>query len=174
MNTIKLVMNLLNGVVYVCILGFLAIAAPLVMGYHPVVVLSGSMEPTYGVGSVIYYKEASFEEIAVGDPITFQNSEDGIMVTHRVVEKDEAARAFGTEGDANGGRDPGMVSYENVIGKATPFCIPYAGYFVNAGKQPMIIFVMVLILLMGIVTDQVVKKQGSEKRGKGEGASQKE
>ena len=102
MKSLKLITNILSAIVYVCIIGFLAIAAPLVMGYHPVVVLSGSMEPTYHVGSVIYYKATPFEQINVGDPITFVGAEGGAMVTHRVIEKDESARAFGTEGDANG------------------------------------------------------------------------
>ncbi len=115
MKTLKHITNFLCIIVYVCIIGFLAIAAPLALGYHPVVVLSGSMEPTYHVGSVIYYKAAPFEQINVGDPITFVGAEGGAMVTHRVVEKDETARAFGTEGDANDGRDPGMVPYSNVV-----------------------------------------------------------
>ena len=51
MKTLKHITNFLSIIVYVCIIGFLAIAAPLVLGYHPVVVLSGSMEPTYHVGA---------------------------------------------------------------------------------------------------------------------------
>lgn len=155
MKQLKLFTNLLTGIVYLVIFGFLALAAPLVMGFRPVVVLSGSMEPTYRVGSVIYYQKTPFEQIQVGDPITFLSSENGVMVTHRVVEKDETGRAFGTEGDANGGRDPGMVPYENVVGKATPFCIPYAGYYVNAGRQPAVIAMMVLILLAGTIVDKL-------------------
>ena len=131
MKSLKLITNILSAIVYVCIIGFLAIAAPLVMGYHPVVVLSGSMEPTYHVGSVIYYKAVPFEQINVGDPITFLGAEGGIMVTHRVIEKDESAKAFVTQGDANGSRDPGTVRYTNVVGKASKISIPYGGYFVN-------------------------------------------
>lgn len=166
MKSLKLITNILSAIVYVCILGFLAIAAPLVLGYHPVVVLSGSMEPTYHVGSVIYYKAASFEDINVGDPITFVGAEGGAMVTHRVIEKDESARAFGTEGDANGSPDPGMVPYTNVVGKASKISIPYGGYFVNYGKQPIVIGIMVLILLAGTVVDHLAKDDRDEKDGK--------
>lgn len=171
MKTAKLVMNFLSAIVYICILGFLAIAAPMVAGYHPVVVLSGSMEPTYGVGSVIYYKSVPFEQIQIGDPITFRGSEDGAMVTHRVVEKDESARAFGTEGDANGSRDPGMVPYDNVVGRATQFCIPYAGYFVNYGKQPVTIALLAFILGAGMFFDHLAgddKKKEKEPKKQGE------
>ena len=159
MKTVKCITNIFSTIVYVCIIGFLAIAAPMVLGYHPVVVISGSMEPTYHVGSVIYYKAVPFEQIHVGDPITFVGAKGGAMVTHRVVEKDENARAFGTEGDANDGRDPGMVSYENVVGKASRISIPYGGYFVNYGKQPVVIVLMVVILLAGTVVDHMVAKE---------------
>ena len=164
MKSLKLITNILSALVYVCIIGFLAIAAPLVMGYHPVVVLSGSMEPTYHVGSVIYYKATPFEQINVGDPITFVGAEGGAMVTHRVIEKDESARAFGTEGDANGSRDPGMVPYTNVVGKASKISIPYGGYFVNYGKQPIVIGIMVLILLAGTVVDHLAKDDKDSKK----------
>lgn len=172
MKTLKHITNFLSVIVYVCIIGFLAIAAPMVLGYHPVVVLSGSMEPTYHVGSVIYYKAAPFEQINVGDPITFRGSEDGAMVTHRVVEKDEGARAFGTEGDANEGRDPGMVPYENVVGKASRISIPYGGYFVNYGKQPPIIVLMVVILLAGTAVDHMAKDEDNKKGQEDTGTQQ--
>ena len=159
MKAIKKIFDVLSGLVYLCILLFLLIAAPLVLGYHPVVVLSGSMEPTYRVGSVIYYKEAPFEQISVGDPITFHGMDSDVLVTHRVVEKLEISREFGTEGDANGSRDPGNVPYENVVGKATKFCIPYAGYFVNYGKQPAAIVMMVAILLLGMLADRLCREE---------------
>ncbi len=166
MKTLKHITNFLSIIVYVCIIGFLAIAAPLVLGYHPVVVLSGSMEPTYHVGSVIYYKAAPFDQINVGDPITFVGAEGGVMVTHRVVEKDESAMAFGTEGDANDGRDPGMVPYANVVGKAGKISIPYGGYFVNYGKQPFVIGIMVVILLAGTIVDHLAKDEDDKKKEK--------
>lgn len=164
MKIVKLSMSFLTGIVYLCIIAYLAIAAPLVLGFHPVVVLSGSMEPAYKVGSIIYYKAAPFEEIQVGDPITFQNSEDGVMVTHRVAEKHETEHSFETAGDANGSRDPGTVPYDNVIGKASPFCIPYAGYFVSAGKQPAAIAAMVLVLLAGIAVDKILEEDAGKGR----------
>lgn len=164
MKACKKLFDLLSGLVYLCIIGYLLIAAPLVLGHHPVVVLSGSMEPTYGVGSVIYYKSAAFDEIQVGDPITFHGKDSKVLVTHRVVEKLEESREFATEGDANGSRDPGYVSYDNVVGKASSFCIPYAGYFVNYGKQPMAIVMMAAILLLGMAADHLFKEDKNEQQ----------
>lgn len=163
MKIIKQIWNIPTGIVYACIAAYLAIAAPLVLGFRPVIVLSGSMEPAYGVGSIIYYKKAPFEEIQVGDPITFHGEDASVLITHRVVEKHDAERAFETEGDANGSRDPGMVAYANVAGKATPFCIPYAGYFVTAGRQPGAVVAMVLILAAGMAIDRMAKDESKKK-----------
>ena len=54
MNVLKQLFNILSWPVYLCIAGYLLIAAPMLAGYRPVVVLSGSMEPAFPVGSVIY------------------------------------------------------------------------------------------------------------------------
>ena len=53
------------------------------VGLRPLVVLSGSMEPTYHVGSMVYVKSVDPESIEVGDPITFLINEDLDMATHR-------------------------------------------------------------------------------------------
>lgn len=160
MKIIRTVVKILSSLVYICIAAYLLIAAPIVLGHHPVVVLSGSMEPTYPVGSVIYYKQAPFEEINVGDPITFKSG--GVFVTHRVVEKDASAREFVTEGDANGSRDPGTVSYQNVAGKASKICLPFAGYLIDMGKKPILIVIMAGIILLDIILGSSNKKKKSQ------------
>ena len=66
----------------------------------PLAVLSGSMEPTYHVGSLIYVKDADPEEVQVGEPITFKISDD-TMVTHRVVAIDPGGPNLQTKGDAS-------------------------------------------------------------------------
>ncbi len=161
MKRIQKTLNILSWPVYLCIIAYLLIAAPLLAGYRPVVVLSGSMEPTYHVASVIYYKQAPFEQISEGDAITYQAGEDS-LVTHRVAEKLEVTRQFITKGDANPTQDPNPVSYENVVGKALPFSIPYAGYFVDFGKKPAVIGVMALILIGGMAADWLVKSESGE------------
>lgn len=56
------------------------------VGLTPYAVLSGSMEPTYHVGSLIYVKKIAPEEVEVGMPITFVVNEDLLLATHRVVD----------------------------------------------------------------------------------------
>lgn len=164
MKQIKQIFNILSWPVYLCIAAYLLIAAPILFGYRPVVVLSGSMEPTFPVGSVIYYKAALFDEIKEGDSITFHAGEGGSLVTHRVVEKQELSQSFVTKGDANESADPVPVSYGDVAGKTGRLCIPFAGYFVSYGKNPFVIGLMGTILIIGFLLDNIKEeKEQTEK-----------
>lgn len=64
------------------------------IGLTPYAVLSGSMEPTYHVGSLIYVKDVAPEDIVVGTPITFVVNEDLLLATHRVVGIDKRTTRF--------------------------------------------------------------------------------
>ena len=97
MKIFKKVVSYLSILCYVVIIALVLILAPMVVGYKPVVVLSGSMEPTYPVGSLIYYKAASFEDIKENDAITFRVDDD-TLVTHRVIVKNEISQTFVTKG----------------------------------------------------------------------------
>ena len=87
MKAIKTVGRLASTLLVTAVV-FLAIALVGVrlVGLTPYAVLSGSMEPTYHVGSLIYVKDIAPEDIAVGTPITFIVNEDLLLATHRVVE----------------------------------------------------------------------------------------
>lgn len=159
MKVIRVILNILSWPVYVCIAAGLLIAAPMVAGYRPVVVLSGSMEPTYHVGSIIYYKEAPFEQITQGDPITFHAGDGGSLITHRVVEKSEMNREFVTKGDANESADPNPVSYSNVAGKTSKLTIPYAGYLISVGRKPAVLAVLAAILVLGMLGDNLAPEK---------------
>lgn len=165
-----MIFSILSWPVYICIVLYLAIAAPILLGWRPVVVLSGSMEPTFHVGSIIYYKQVPFDQIQEGDPITFYIGDDGSMVTHRVVEKQAISQQFITKGDANEGNDPNPVKFQSVAGKATSFSLPYAGKFVEFGKQKPVIIIMALILILGIGLDSIgTKKKDSPETGQSSG-----
>lgn len=164
MKSLKTGLSILSWPVYLCIVAYLLIAAPMMLSFHPVVVLSGSMEPTYPVGSIIYYKAAAFNEIEAGDAITFRTGSGDALVTHRVVEKHEISEEFITQGDANETTDPNPVEYRNVVGRVGLFCIPFAGYFVTFGRQPVVIGVMAGILVLGILADHLVSEKKPEQK----------
>ena len=100
------------------------------IGLQIYTVISGSMEPTYHVGSLIYVKKVDPSTLKVKDPITFELS-DKTIATHRIVEivKDEETNTykFRTQGDANEDVDANLVEPNKVLGKAL-FTVPYLGY----------------------------------------------
>lgn len=135
----------------ILILAAAVLFLPKFVGMTPLAVLSGSMEPTYHVGSLIYVKDADPGAVQVGDPITFKISDD-TMVTHRVVAIDQEAKTFQTKGDANDNVDGGAVAYENLVGKPV-FTIPYMGYLaVYANTTTGMIVTVTIILVILILT----------------------
>ena len=100
---------------------------PRLMGLKTYKVLSGSMEPEYHVGSVVYVEKSSIDDIEVGDVITFYIN-DNTVVTHRVVDND--TESFHTKGDANETEDGGSVAYDKVVGKVV-LNVPYLGYILR-------------------------------------------
>ncbi len=106
-------------------------------GWRVDAVLTGSMEPSLDIGSLVVSRPADPESIVVGDIITFRpNSGDKTTVTHRVVgiERNSPLR-FLTKGDANVSLDPFTVSARNLVGKVY-FNAPYWGYFTEFLKTP--------------------------------------
>lgn len=162
MKVLNQLFKMLSWIVIAAIVIYLAIAAPIIFGYRSMVVLSGSMEPTYSVGSIIYYHECEFEELEVGDPVTFYAGES--LVTHRITTVNGLSRTVVTKGDNNMSEDPVPVEGNKIVGKATDFSIPYAGYFVSYGKHPAAIAVMAVILLLNYVLEKIVskRKEGGE------------
>lgn len=67
----------------------IALVGVRLVGLTPYAVLSGSMEPTYHVGSLIYVRNIEPKDIQVGMPLTFVVNEDLLVATHRVVNIEE-------------------------------------------------------------------------------------
>lgn len=144
-----------------------------VFGFQVFGVLSGSMEPTYPTGSLIYVKPAEQNELRVNDIITFSLSPN-VIATHRIVElvPDEANPSvvrYRTKGDANSVVDTDLVSYGSVIGKAS-FCVPLLGHFANYIQKPPGLYValVVSVLLIGFVflTDTLELQSRKKKKRK--------
>lgn len=136
----KKVLNVITSVfVGMVVVLVLALVGVRLLGIQTYVVLSGSMEPTYPTGSLLYVKHIDTNELKVGDPITFMVDEDTVA-THRIIEiipddEDSSILRFRTQGDANNSPDGTSVHYKNVIGKPI-LCIPYMGYVANFVQNP--------------------------------------
>jgi len=146
-------------------------------GLEVFTVLSGSMEPTYHVGSLVYVKKVDTSKLQAGDPITFMLDEDTVA-THRIVEvvpdsEDATVIRFKTKGDANDSVDGGLVHYKNVIGSPI-FSIPYLGYFADFIQNPpgtyIAISVGAVLLLLLFIPDLVFDSK-SEKEKENDTAS---
>ena len=142
-----------------------------VIGLQVFTVLSGSMEPAYHTGSLIYVKEEDAFELETGDVITFMLNEDTVA-THRIVEvvpdeTDSSVIRFRTKGDANNVEDGSLVHYKNVIG--TPvFTIPYLGYVASYIQKPPGMYVAIavgaFILMLSFIPDLFAKEEEEKKQ----------
>ena len=170
---VKKVWDIVSSVLVglVVLLAVLLVGARLV-GLQVFTVLSGSMEPTYHTGSLIYVKKVDPYTIKEGQPITFLLDENTVA-THRVVgivpdEEDPTVIRFRTKGDANEAEDGGLVHYKNVIG--TPiFSIPRLGYLAEYIQHPPGMYVAIsvgAILLLLVFLPDIFSEDNQEETPK--------
>ena len=175
-KSFKKIWNVVSGILValVVLLALLLVGARIV-GLQVFTVLSGSMEPTYHTGSLIYVKKVDPYTIREGQPITFMLDENTVA-THRVVgivsdEADASVIRFRTKGDANEAEDGSLVHYKNVIG--TPvFTIPYLGYVADYIQHPPGMYVAIscgaVLLLLVFLPDLFASDKDAKKKGKRE------
>lgn len=171
-RSIKKVWNTVTTLLVVVIVLFAVLMVGVrIAGLQVYTVLSGSMEPVYHTGSLIYVKSVDPYEIEEGQVITFMLDENTIA-THRVVEivpdeEDTSVIRFRTKGDANDAEDGSLVHYKNVIG--TPvFTIPYLGYLADYIQKPpgmyLAISVGAIVMLLMFLPDIFSDSNEEEKR----------
>jgi len=135
---------------------------PNFFGCKGLAVLTGSMEPKIGVGTLVYIKEVEPDTLEIGDVITYRISKES-LVTHRVTENNENEKYVITKGDANDAED-GMIPYDALVGKEM-FYIPKLGYVSMYIKTPLGIGVgcgiLVIIILLTFLPD-VLEPNGNE------------
>lgn len=128
--------------------------------YSMIIILSGSMEPTIGTGSVlISKKQADYSE---GDVITFRKMEDEI-ITHRIIKRLEDGTTFKTKGDANEDEDIFVTQKNSIIGRAM-FTIPYFGYLINFSKTKLGIILIFILPATYLITEEIIKIKRELKR----------
>lgn len=136
----KIALRILTSVL-VCVVVFfaLSISATRLFGLQVYGVLTGSMEPVYPTGSLIYVREINTDKLEVGDVISFRISQN-VIATHRIVElvpdeNEPNLIRYRTKGDANDAVDASLVNKYDIIGKVV-FCIPKMGYFMDFIQSP--------------------------------------
>ncbi|MBQ3081948.1 MAG: signal peptidase I [Clostridia bacterium] len=176
-KTIKTIWNAVTWTIVILVVVFaLLLVGVRLFGYQVFTVLSGSMEPTYHVGSLVYvdYFDKDPEQqksLKVGDPVTYMAGEKTV-VTHRITavvvdEEDPSIIRYATKGDNNATGDQSLLHYKNVIGKPV-FSIPYLGYVADYVQNPPGLYVAialgVVVVLLAFLPDILFPEEKEQKK----------
>ena len=164
-KTLKQIWNVVSTILVVLIvLCAVFLMGSRLMGYRVFTIISGSMEPEYSVGDLIYVKDVDVNSIKVGDPITFIMNEELVVATHRVIRIDTEKQHFYTKGDMNETTDP-PVHFNNVIG-VPQFSIPWLGYVSNFIQNPPGMYITlgvgVVLIVLVFLPDFIGRKKENE------------
>ena len=126
-----------------------------ILGYKPIIIISGSMEPQYMTNSVGLVKGCSVEDVEIGDVIMFKHK--NMKIIHRAIDilEDSRGKYILTKGDANDIADGIPITDDVLIGKLvshTNKAVPIVNYFmVSPGElNPVAItqtFIMMVIII---------------------------
>ena len=135
-----------------------AIVVPSLLGMKALTVISGSMEPTLGVGSLVLDERIAPLDARPGDIVSFPDpTRGGTLVTHRVrrVRAEGATAFFVTKGDANNASERWSVPTKGEIGRVA-YHVPKVGYvraFITGRNARFAILGGVLLLGLWILAD---------------------
>ncbi len=161
-NKLKKIWNIASTVIVVLtVLCAVFLVGSRLMGHQVYTVISGSMEPIYNVGDLIYVKEVDVNTIKIGDDITYIMNKEGVISTHRVIGIDAETQHFQTKGINNNTVDT-PVHFKNVLG-VPQFRIRYLGYVANFIQNPpgtyITIAVGAVLILLVFLPDFLPKKK---------------
>ena len=119
------------------VLAFMVIAiGPRTGAYRTVTMLTGSMRPTYPVGSVLVDRPQPTSSLRVGQVLTYAIPvDDHRVVSHRVVSitrDGSGAYVVQTKGDANNGNDPWLARITDPTVWTARAVVPHAGSVILA------------------------------------------
>lgn len=134
---LRAAVHVLAGVAALAVVATLValVAVPRVMGWVPLTILSGSMEPAIPVGSQVVVDPVEDADdvarIEVGDVVTFMPwPDDPTLVTHRVVTRSvssDGTVTVTTQGDANAKPD-GLELGTRELRAVVRYHVPYGGH----------------------------------------------
>jgi signal peptidase len=142
------------------------LVAAWLLGWQLQSVLSGSMAPTYPVGSLLVVAPLDASDVRPGMPIVFEDPRvRGRIVTHRVVGVAPGETLqFWTQGDANASRDPVPVPARMVRGRVL-WQVSYVGGLLTLLQWPWSFLALVvapgLLLIGGELRNRWRAKAGS-------------
>ncbi len=161
MKNFKLVLKIVENLIFaiLLLLALLVVISllPIENNYKLYSVMSGSMEPTIGVGTMIVSQLAT--SYHVDNIITFNEANStNKTTTHRIVEiqKENGEKTYQTKGDANESVDRVIVDEERIIGRYL-FGIPLIGYLIGYIKTLPGLILIIIIPTTIIIYEEVKK-----------------
>ena len=142
---------------------------PSIGGNAPLIVLTGSMDPTIKAGDLIVTKKVDAKDVKVHDVISFFDPEGNgsSIVTHRVIgiEIDETSGEifFRTQGDNNDIADMTPVSEKNLVGRWEGTRFWGLGYVVLFTQSTVGIIVIIAVIVAGIFVYMMIRKRIQDK-----------
>lgn len=125
---------------------------PDILGYKPMIVLSGSMETAIYTGDLAFVKEVDTKTLKENDIIAFRNEADTVT-THRIVEivHKNGENLFRTKGDNNRVEDANLVHEADIEGVYV-FKISKLGNILMILKEPQsLVVILLIILVIGLI-----------------------
>ncbi len=129
-----------------------------IFGVTPVVVLSGSMEPVFYEGDLIYLETVDVDDLkAKEDIVCFKDGES--FVTHRItrIEIVDGEKRFYTQGDFNDSEDKNYILADQIQGKYKGR-VPKLGAVILFIQDPYgLVLTMILLLLLYIAGELIIE-----------------
>jgi signal peptidase I len=141
----------------------------ILLRYEPMVIVTGSMQKTIPVGSLVVDQKVDPRQLEVGDVISFQKPLGAHgLDTHRIVaiKNDKGMRLYQTKGDSNPIADPWVISFDRgMVAHRMVFSVPYAGNALIFARSPLgrlsliayVCAILLLSILKGIAATAKVK-----------------
>lgn len=142
---------------------------PSIGGNAPLIVLTGSMDPTIKAGDLIVTKKVDAEDVKVGDVISFfdPDGNGSTIVTHRVVgieiDENSGETFFRTKGDNNDIADMTPVPVENLVGRWEGTRFWGLGRVVLFTQSTVGIIVIIAVIVAGIFVYMLIRKRIQDK-----------
>lgn len=144
---------------------------PMVFGVSPVIVMSGSMYPTFEAGDMIFLQKVDPEAVQEGDVICyFADNDKNTAITHRVVgveTGEDGKPVYITRGDANNVEDRIGVTPDMIQGRYTGFTIAGLGNVAVFLQSPLgMVLCIVCPLALILLWDGIRRAMSSKRRAK--------
>ena len=130
-----------------------------------VVVTSESMEPTIYKGDLLIIQARAQEDIHLLDIVVYQDTSyhPGGPIVHRIIQIEEidGVTYYTTRGDNNSGDDPGVRTYEEIVGVVIT-TIPWVGNISLFLRTPSGIAVMAVIFIAILILPELFSKDDED------------